>query len=101
MKPSSRSPQSGRPPKRKRTDAELNDLARVLGADWTQGDTVQTWIHKHEGKTRALSRMVEEGWLWQDIGRAMHLAGITYRTGPPIPPHTLATAGLAKSAPWT
>lgn len=89
MKPSSRSPQSGRPPKRKRTDAELNDLARVLGADWTQGDTVQTWIHKHEGKTRALSRMVEEGWLWQDIGRAMHLAGITYRTGQPIPPHTL------------
>jgi hypothetical protein len=89
MKPPARSRHSGRPPKRKRTDAELNDLARVLGADWTQGDTVQTWIHKHEGKTGELSRLVEDGWLWEDIGRAMHLAGIAYSTGQPIPPHTL------------
>ena len=50
---------------------------------------MQTWIHKHEAKTRELSRMVEDGWLWEDIGRAMHLAGITYSTGQPIPPHTL------------
>ena len=99
MKPSSRSPQSGRPPKRKRTDAELNDLARVLGADWTQGDTVQTWIHKHEGKTRALSRMVEEGWLWQDIGRAMHLAGITYRTPVAAPAIEAKAQPLAAAAP--
>jgi hypothetical protein len=89
MKPPARSLLSGRPPKRKRTDAELHDLARVLGADWTQGDTVQTWIHQHEGKTGELSRMVEAGWLWEDIGKAMHLAGITYSTGQPIPSHTL------------
>ena len=85
----SRSLLSGRPPKRKRTGAELHDLALALGADWTPGDTVQTWINKHEGKTRELSRMVEGGWLWEDIGKAMHLAGITYSTGQPIPPHTL------------
>jgi hypothetical protein len=89
MKPRSRSPHSGRPPKRKRTDAELQDLARALGADWTRGDTVQIWIHKHEGKTGELSRMVEAGWLWEDIGKAMHLAGITYSTGQQIPSHTL------------
>ncbi len=89
MKPPPHSLHSGRPPKRKRTVAELKDLARVLGADWTQGDTVQTWIHKHEGKIGELSRMVEDGWLWEDIGKAMHLAGIAYSTGQPIPPHTL------------
>jgi len=89
VKPPTRSLLSGRPPKRKRSDAELQALARVLGADWTPGDTVQTWIHKHEGKTGELSRMVEEGWLWEDIGKAMHLAGITYSTGQQIPAHTL------------
>jgi hypothetical protein len=89
MMPPTRSLLLGRPPKRKRTDAELQALAQVLGADWVQGDTVQTWIHKHEGKSGELSRLVEEGWLWEDIGKAMHLAGITYRTGQPIPPHTL------------
>jgi hypothetical protein len=89
MNPPPRSFLAGRPPKRKRSDAELQDLARVLGADWTQGDAVQTWIHKHEGRTGELSRLVEDGWLWEDIGKAMHLAGITYRTGQQIPPHTL------------
>jgi hypothetical protein len=89
MKSPARRRLSGRPPKRKRTDAELQALARVLGADWTSGDTVQTWIHKHEGKTGELSRMVEEGWLWEDIAKAMHLAGITYSTGLQIPAHTL------------
>ena len=89
MKTPSRSPLTGRPPKRKRTDAELHDLALGLGADWKPGDTVQTWINKHEGKTGELSRMVEDGWLWEDISKAMHLAGITYRTGQQIPSHTL------------
>jgi hypothetical protein len=89
MKPPSPALPAGRPPKRKRSEAELQALARLLGADWTPGDTVQTWINRHEGRTGELSRMVEDGWLWEDIGKAMHIAGITYRTGHPIPAHTL------------
>ena len=89
MAPTTRTPLSGRPPKRKRSDAELQDLARAFRADWTAGDMVHTWIHKHEGKSGELSRMVEEGWLWEDISKAMQLAGITYSSGQPIPAHTL------------
>jgi hypothetical protein len=64
-------------------------LARGFGADWTPGDTVQTWLHKHEGRTGELSRMIDEGWSWEDLGKAMHLAGIRYRTGEPISANTL------------
>ena len=83
------SPLTGRPTKRKRSGAELQELARDLGADWAQGDTVQTWLHKHEGKARELSRIVDQGWSWEDLGKAMHLAGIGYRTGEPISANTL------------
>jgi hypothetical protein len=89
MTPQMRSLKFGRPAKRKRSDAELQALAHGFGADWTPGDTVQTWLHKHEGKAGELSRMVEEGWSWEDLGRAMHLAGISYRTGAPISANTL------------
>jgi hypothetical protein len=43
-----------------------------------------TWLNRHEGRAGELSRLVEDGWSWADIGRAMHLAGIAYRTGEPI-----------------
>jgi hypothetical protein len=89
MKAPSRDLSSGRPPKRRRTDAELQALAILLGADWMAGDTVQTWINKHEGQTGELSCLVQEGWSWEDIGKAMHLAGISYSTGQQIPAHTL------------
>ncbi len=89
MQSKTRSPLCGRPTKRKRSGAELHDLSRALGADWTPGDTVQTWLHKHEGKAGELSRMVEEGWSWEDLGKAMHLAGISYRTGELISANTL------------
>jgi hypothetical protein len=84
-----RSPPFGRPTKRKRADAELHDLARAMAADWTPGDTVQTWLRKHEGKAGELSCMVGEGWSWEDLGKAMHIAGISYRTGQPISANTL------------
>ncbi len=89
MKQNSHGPLSGRPPKRRRSEAELQDLARAFQADWTTGDMVHTWIHKHEGKAGELSRKVEEGWLWEDVGKAMQVAGITYSSGLPIPAHTL------------
>jgi len=36
-----------------------------------------------------LSRMIDDGWSWTDISRAMFEAGIFYRTGRPIPEGTL------------
>jgi hypothetical protein len=74
----------GRTPKRVRSSDELADLSRVFGADWQAGDNVMTWIRRHEGTTRELSKLVKDGWSWADLGRALARAGITYRSGKPI-----------------
>lgn len=74
----------GSPEKRRRDRDELEEQAGLFGRDWRAGDRVMTWLNRHEGRTGELSRLVADGWSWADIGRAMHLAGITYRTGEPI-----------------
>jgi hypothetical protein len=82
---SSRQPTKfGSPEKRPRDHDELEEQAGIFGRDWRAGDRVMTWLNRHEGRSGELSRLVEDGWSWADIGRAMHLAGISYRTGEPI-----------------
>jgi hypothetical protein len=95
----------GSPEKRPRHRDELEDQAGIFGQDWRAGDRVMTWLNRHEGRAGELSRLVEDGWPWADIGRAMHLAGISYRTGEPISAAILRkkasearTAARAKSA---
>ena len=77
-------PKHGSPEKRPRDRNELDAQAGTFGLDWRAGDRVMTWLNRHEGRSGELSRLVEDGWSWADIGRAMHLAGIAYRTGQPI-----------------
>jgi hypothetical protein len=84
----------GRTPKRVRSVEELAALARVFGADWHPGDNIMTWIRRHEGGVRELSKLVRDGWSWADVGRAMALAGIVYRTGTPI------AAGILSNKAW-
>ncbi len=57
------------------------ELANRLGADWRAGDSVMTWIRRHEGATEELSGLVRDGWSWTDLGKALGLAGIRYQTG--------------------
>lgn len=77
-------PKHGSPEKRPRDRKELDAQASAFGLDWQTGDRVMTWLNRHEGRSGELSRLVEDGWSWADIGRAMHLARIAYRTGQPI-----------------
>ena len=88
----------GRTPKRTRSAEELASLARLFAADWHPGDNVMTWIRRHEGTTMELSTLVRDGWSWADVGRALALAGICYRSGTPISAHILGNkAALARS----
>jgi hypothetical protein len=96
----------GSPEKRPRDRDELEEQAGIFGRDWRAGDRVMTWLNRREGRSGELSRLVDDGWSWADIGRAMHLAGITYRTGAPISAAILRkkasearAAARAKSAP--
>jgi hypothetical protein len=75
---------AGSSKKRRRDHGELEAQARTFGTDWRVGDRVITWLHRHEGQLNELSHLVKDGWSWADIGRAMHIAGIAYRTGAPI-----------------
>ncbi len=68
-------------PKRVRTPEEVEALSRTFSADWRPGDHVMTWLKRHEGKTQELSNLVRDGWSWTDVGRAMAVAGIHYRSG--------------------
>lgn len=98
----------GSPEKRPRHRDELEQQAGTFGRDWRAGDRVMTWLNRHEGRAGELSRLVEDGWSWADIGRAMHLAGITYRTGAPISAAILrkkasearAAARTKSAPPW-
>ena len=88
----------GRTPKRTRSAEELASLSRLFAADWHPGDNVMTWIRRHEGTTMELSTLVRDGWSWADVGRALALAGICYRSGTPISAHILGNkAALARS----
>lgn len=91
-------PPRGRVPKRVRTNGELAELARRVGADWHPGDNVMTWIRRHEATTHELSLLVRDGWSWADLGRALDLAGIHYQTGRAIAGDLLRRkAGKARS----
>lgn len=68
--------------KRRRQDDELQLLAATFSEDWRTGDKVQTWLRLHEPRLTSLVR--DRGWSWEDVGRAMALAGIAYSSGQPI-----------------
>jgi hypothetical protein len=80
---------AAQPRKRPRNEAELDEVAQRLVSDWVPGDRIQPWLVRHEGEAGELSALIGLGWSWDDIGRALHRAGITFRTGNVIPGGTL------------
>ena len=77
------------PAKRIRDREELEEQARLFGQDWHAGDRIQTWLNRHEGKLGETELDGRGRLVLGDVGRAMHIAGITYRTGEPIAPDLL------------
>ncbi len=68
-------------PKRSRSDDEVAILAARLGLGWQTGDGIETWLRQHVEELTAMVR--DQGWTWDDIGRALNVAGIQYQTGRP------------------
>ncbi|GBQ43148.1 MULTISPECIES: hypothetical protein [Acidocella] len=66
--------------KRTPSDDEINALAARFLALWSSGDVIRPWLRLH---AEMLLALVQSGWSWAAIARAMTLAGITYRTGKP------------------
>jgi hypothetical protein len=65
--------------KRDHTQADIETLAQKFREDWTEGDVIRSWLRRHSEELRNLVR--KEDWSWVNIGRALSLAGIQFKTG--------------------
>jgi hypothetical protein len=76
--------------RRDHSQAEIETLAEKFRESWSKGQIVKSWLRAHGAELRRLVR--EEDWAWANIGRALSLAGIVYRTGNAWSPETLRKA---------
>ena len=65
--------------KRDHRDADVEALARKFGEDWNEGEVIRSWLRRHSEELRNLVR--QEDWSWENIGKALSLAGIQFKTG--------------------
>lgn len=69
-------------PKREtRIAKDISDLAALFGQSWREGQVLRSWLRSHAAEIRKLIR--DKDWSWEDIGRALTEAGVTYQTGTP------------------
>jgi len=66
--------------KRIPSDDEIDALAERFRALWSPGNVIRPWLRQH---AEMLLELVQSGWSWAAIARAMTEAAITYRTGKP------------------
>ena len=67
------------PAKQRHTEADIAALAEEFRKSWQEGQVLRSWLRVHAEELRHLVR--HQDWAWANIGNAMSLAGITYRTG--------------------
>jgi hypothetical protein len=61
-------------------DEDIEAFAAELRPLWRKGKAVRPWLRKHAPQ---LIERVRDEWTWACVGRALTLAGITYRTNRP------------------
>jgi hypothetical protein len=77
------------PPKAPRPQEQIDKLALTLSRRWIKADGIEPWLRRNV--TFLTGQQRDKGWSWNDIGRAMTLAGITYGSGRVWTGHLLAT----------
>ena len=65
--------------KRHHREADVEELAKKFREDWSEGQVIRSWLRRHSEELRNLVR--REDWSWENIGKALSLAGIQFRTG--------------------
>lgn len=69
-------------PKREtHTAKDISDLATLFRPSWRAGQVLRTWLRSHAKEIRELVR--DKDWSWENLGRVLTEAGITYQTGTP------------------
>jgi hypothetical protein len=67
--------------RRDHSEAEIQKLAEQFRESWNEGQLIRPWLRRHGGELQALVR--DEDWAWMNIGKALTLAGIKFKTGNP------------------
>ena len=67
--------------RRQHSDAEIAALAEQFRQSRSQGQFIRSWLRAHGDELMDLVR--QDDWAWVNLGRALTLAGIAYRTGKP------------------
>jgi hypothetical protein len=67
--------------RRQHSDAEIAALAEQFRQSWSAGQIIRSWLRAHGDELVRLVR--RDDWAWVNLGRALSLAGIAYRTGKP------------------
>ena len=65
--------------KRDHREADVEELAKKFREDWSEGEVIRSWLRRHGEELRNLVR--NEDWSWENIGKALSLAGIQFKTG--------------------
>ena len=65
--------------KRDHREADVEELAKKFREDWSEGEVIRSWLRRHGEELRNLVR--KEDWSWENIGKALSLAGIQFKTG--------------------
>ena len=65
--------------KRDYREADVEELAKKFREDWSEGEVIRSWLRRHGEELRNLVR--QEDWSWENIGKALSLAGIQFKTG--------------------
>ncbi len=67
--------------RRDHNQADIETLAQKFRESWNKGELIRPWLRRHGEELRALVR--DEDWAWENIGKALSLAGIAFKTGNP------------------
>lgn len=63
------------------TCRDISELATRFRAAWNEGQVLKSWLKTHGPEIQ--ERAKTGHWSWENLGRAMTEAGITYQTGTP------------------
>ena len=63
------------------TNQDISELATRFRAAWNEGQVLKSWLKIHGPEIQ--DRAKTGHWSWENLGRAMTEAGITYQTGTP------------------
>ncbi len=66
--------------RRNQTAEEVADLADRFRESWNEGRVLRSWLKAHAPEIQELAK---NHWSWENLGKALTAAGITYQTGTP------------------